>query len=103
MMESEHQHPNSSAACSIRWAMGTPKGHRASQAHLCGVALKQADLEGKKVYPFATNGGWLGHTMKDFEKLCKGAKVKEGVDVRFDGAKQRTSDAEIQRWIKTIR
>ena len=85
MMESEHQHPNSFAACSIRWAMGTPKGHRASQAHLCGVALKQADL------------------MKDFEKLCKGAKVKEGLDVRFDGAKQRTSDAEIQRWIKTIR
>ena len=65
--------------------------------------LKQADLEGKTVYPFATHGGWLGHTMKDFEKLCKGAKVKEGLDVRFDGAKQRTSDAEIQRWIKTIR
>ena len=65
--------------------------------------LKQADLEGKTIYPFATNGGWLGHTMKDFEKLCKGAKVKEGLDVRFDGAKQRTSDAEIQRWIKTIR
>lgn len=65
--------------------------------------LKQADLAGKTVYPFATNGGWLGHTMKDFGKLCKGAAVKPGLDVRFDGAKQRTSDAEIQRWIKSIR
>ena len=64
--------------------------------------LKQADFTGKTVYPFATNGGWLGHTMKDFDKLCKGAKVGPGLDVRFDGAKQRTSDAEIQRWIKTI-
>ena len=65
--------------------------------------LKQAELGGKTIYPFATNGGWLGHTMKDFEKLCKGAKVKQGLDVRFDGATQRTSDAEIQRWIQTIR
>lgn len=64
--------------------------------------LKQADLAGKTIYPFATNGGWLGHTMKDFEKFCKGAKVKPGLDVRFDGAKQRTSDAEIQRWMKSI-
>jgi hypothetical protein len=65
--------------------------------------LKQADFDGKTVYPFATNGGWLGHTMKDFGKLRKGATVKPGLDVRFDGKYQRTSDAEIQRWIKSIR
>ena len=65
--------------------------------------LKQADFAGKTVYPFATNGGWLGHTMKDFGKFCKGAVVKPGLDVRFDGNHQRTSDAEIQRWIKSIR
>ena len=64
--------------------------------------LKRADLEGKTIYPFATNGGWLGHTMKDFGKLCKGTKVKPGLDVWFDGAKQCTSDAEIRRWTKTI-
>ncbi len=38
--------------------------------------LKEADLVGKRVYPFATNGGWLGHTLKDFAKACKGAEVK---------------------------
>ena len=65
--------------------------------------LKQADLAGKTIYPFATNGGWLGHTMKDFAKNCKGTTVKPGLDVRFDGNRQRTSDGELQRWIKTIR
>lgn len=65
--------------------------------------LKKADLAGKTVYPFATNGGWLGHTMKDIKTACKGATVKPGLDIRFDGNHQCTSDAEIQRWLKTIR
>ena len=54
--------------------------------------LKEADLAGKRVYPFATNGGWLGHTLKDFAKACKGAEVKPGLDVRFDGTRLRTPE-----------
>lgn len=65
--------------------------------------LNQADLSGKTVYPFATNGGWLGHTLKDFEKSCHGAIVKPGLSVRFDEATLRTPEKEIQTWIKTIR
>ncbi len=65
--------------------------------------LKMADLTGKTVYPFATNGGWLGHTLKDFEKACKGATVKLGLGVRFDESTLRTPEKEIQTWIKTIR
>ena len=64
--------------------------------------LKQADLSGKTVYPFATNGGWLGHTMKDFEKSCKGADVKPGLNVKFSDSALRTSEAEILSWIKGI-
>ena len=64
--------------------------------------LKQTDLTGKIVYPFATNGGWLGHTLKDFDKACKGAIVKPGLDVRFDESTLRTPEKEIQAWIQTI-
>ena len=65
--------------------------------------LKQTDLTGKTVYPFATNGGWLGHTLKDFETACRGAVVKPGLSVKFDESTLRTSTAEIQRWIQSIR
>ena len=64
--------------------------------------LKQTDLTGKIVYPFATNGGWLGHTLKDFEKACKGAIVKLGLSVRFDESTLRTPEKEIRTWIKAI-
>lgn len=64
--------------------------------------LKEADLVGKRVYPFATNGGWLGHTLKDFAKACKGAEVKPGLDVRFDGARLRTPEQDILRWAKGV-
>ena len=64
--------------------------------------LKQADFHGKTVYPFATNGGWLGHTLKDFEKACQGAAVKPGLSVKFNEATLRTPESEIQSWIQTI-
>ena len=28
--------------------------------------LKEQNLAGKNIYLFATNGGWLGHTRKEF-------------------------------------
>lgn len=64
--------------------------------------LERADLTGKIVYPFATNGGWLGHALKDFEEACKGAIVKPGLDVQFDESMLRTSEKDIQAWINTI-
>lgn len=64
--------------------------------------LRGADLSGKTVYPFATNGGWLGHTFRDFEKACRGAKVKTGLNIRFNGDRQMTPDADIQRWLKNL-
>lgn len=41
--------------------------------------LTAHDLSGKTVYPFATNGGWLGRTLKDVAALCPGADVKPGL------------------------
>lgn len=64
--------------------------------------LHCADLSGKAVYPFATNGGWIGHTLKDFEKACPGAEVHAGLNVRFNEDTQLTSEGEIQKWVKQI-
>ena len=63
---------------------------------------RSADLSEKSVYPFATNGGWIGHTFKDFENACKGASVHAGLNVRFNEENQITSEDEIQKWAKQI-
>ena len=64
--------------------------------------LTAHDLSGKTVYPFATNGGWLGRTLKDVAALCPGADVKPGLDVHFDDTTLRTPDKTIDRWIAAI-
>ena len=66
-------------------------------------ALSKIDWNGKTVYPFATNGGWIGHTFKDFEKACAGANVKTGMNIRFDEHTLRTPTADIEDWMKTIK
>lgn len=56
--------------------------------------LENSSFSGKTVFPFATNGGWIGHTFEDFEKSCKGAaEVKDGLDVRFDTNSMRTPES----------
>lgn len=63
--------------------------------------LNSFDLSGKKLYPFATNGGWLGHTFKDLKKECK-ADVKDGLNIRFNGKNSRTNEKEIEAYINSI-
>lgn len=65
--------------------------------------LNNTDLSGKTVYPFATNGGWLGHTLKDFAQACPGANVKPGLNVRFNGERLLTSKEDIRKWVRNIR
>ena len=65
--------------------------------------LKAADWNGKSVYPFATNGGWVGHTFRDMKTACAGADVKQGLNIRFDGDQMQTSIAEIDRWTAEIK
>ncbi|MCI6377449.1 MAG: flavodoxin [Clostridiales bacterium] len=64
--------------------------------------LRMHDLSGKTVWPFATNGGWLGHTLRDFKSACAGADVREGLNVRFNEARQITPDAEVEKWARQI-
>ena len=64
--------------------------------------LKSQGWKGKTIYPFATNGGWIGHTFEDFQSACQGADVKRGMNIRFDEATLRTSKKEIEKWIDSI-
>lgn len=64
--------------------------------------LTAHDLSGKTVYPFATNGGWLGRSIRDMRALCPGAAFQPGLDVHFDDTTQRTPDADVDRWIAAI-
>ncbi|MGI5906704.1 MAG: flavodoxin [Candidatus Pararuminococcus gallinarum] len=64
--------------------------------------LSQYDLSGKVVCPFSTNGGWPGHLLKDVKKACKGADVKKGMDIRFEGSSLLTEEKEIVTWIQSV-
>lgn len=64
--------------------------------------LKSQNWAGKTVYPFATNGGWIGHTFEDIKKTCDGADVKSGMNIRFDESTLRTSMKDIESWIGKI-
>lgn len=64
--------------------------------------LAHQDFSGKVIYPFATNGGWLGHTFQDIAQMCSGAKVQSGLNIHFDSDRLVTPEADILRWIKKI-
>lgn len=60
------------------------------------------DLSGKTIYPFITNGGWIGHTVKDIEKACPNATIKQAIDIKFNGSDLSTAISEIKNWIDKI-
>ena len=60
-------------------------------------------LKGKKVFPFETNGGWLGHTPSDFRKTLRGAEVGPVLNVKFEEHTQVTPDSAIKEWIALIK
>lgn len=64
--------------------------------------LKEQNLAGKNIYLYATNGGWLGHTRKDFHKLLKDSDIKGEISIRFDGKTLKTSRGDIQNGISGI-
>ena len=65
--------------------------------------LCSTDFSGKSVYTFATNGGWIGHTLSDVEKACKNATVNPGIDIYFSGGNLRTPESEIKTWARNIK
>lgn len=68
--------------------------------------LKKYDLSTLKVYPFATNAGWLGSTFDEIKSLCNG-EIKYPMSIKFstdhEENKILTSETEISNWINKIK
>ena len=68
--------------------------------------LESNDFSQETIFPFATNGGWIGHTFKDIAASCKaeekGVTIKKGLNLRFDGNAMRTPQSELNGWISAI-
>lgn len=68
--------------------------------------LKENDLTGKIIKPFANNAGWLGHTFQEIKKLCPNSKVEKGMNIVFSEDyhenKLITSEDEITKWINEL-
>lgn len=65
--------------------------------------LSENDLSGKTVYPFITNGGWIGHTVKDIEVACPDVSVQGASNIKFNGTNLSTPPSEIEKWCSKIR
>ena len=64
--------------------------------------MKGIHWAGKKVYPFATSGGKVGHTPSDFRKAMRGAAVAPVFNVVFKEKAQETPEYQLNAWIATI-
>ena len=68
--------------------------------------LEENDLSGKTIIPCSTNAGWLGHSLKDIEKMCPNSNVVNGISIKF-GMDHNTNEIltpekEIDEWIEKI-
>lgn len=60
--------------------------------------LEKLDFNGKFVRPFATHeGSKFGNSEKDIKKICKGAKVLDGLEIR--GSKVYEEKKKVEEWI----
>lgn len=67
--------------------------------------LKNADLAGKTVVPFTTNGGYPGKEIEDMSALCVGATIAFPMRVRFDstgGDKLETPVEKVEEWARRV-
>ena len=63
--------------------------------------LKENNLEGKTIIPFATIAGWLGRTFKEIKELCENSNVINEMNIEFESYSDNlvTSIDEINNWI----
>ena len=66
--------------------------------------LKENDLTGKIIKPFATNAGWLGQTFKEIERLCPNSNVEDEMNIVFESYSDNlvTLPDEIDSWMEKL-
>ena len=64
--------------------------------------LSEYDFSGKSIAPFCTHeGSGLGRSVTDISKLCAGAKMLEGLEIRGSGVKNAQS--KVSEWLRKIK
>ena len=66
--------------------------------------LKENNLDGKVIVPFATNAGWIGTTFSDIKEICPNSKVENEMNIVFESYsdKLKTDEKEIDNWINKV-
>lgn len=66
--------------------------------------MKNNDLTGKNIVPFATNAGWLGRSFTEVKKLCPKSIVKNEMNIVFESYSDnlQTEMSEVENWIKSL-
>ena len=63
--------------------------------------LASHDWSGKTIVPFMTHEGTrMGHTVKDIQKLCPGAIVRDGLPIR--GGQVHEAQKQVEDWVNEI-
>lgn len=63
--------------------------------------LEHFDLSGKRILPFCTNeGSGMGSSERDLKKVCKGAKVENGLSIH--GAEAANSRSKVEAWVRKL-
>ncbi len=62
--------------------------------------LHTYNLKDKTIIPVATNGGWLGRTFENIEKLT-GCKIKNSISLKFD-ENRLVSTYEFEDWLNNL-
>lgn len=65
--------------------------------------LSSNNFDNKNIFVFATNGGWIGHTFDDIEKLLDNSKLINTIDIKFSGDRLQTPNKNIDEFINSIR
>ena len=61
--------------------------------------LEQLDFTSKTIKPFVTHeGSGFGSSIKDLEKLCKGAEIKEGLSIQ--GSNVNEAESKVKLWLR---
>ena len=66
--------------------------------------LRNNDLTGKNIVPFATNAGWLGRSFTEVKKSCPKSIVKNEMNIVFESYSDnlQTEMSEVENWIKSL-
>jgi hypothetical protein len=63
--------------------------------------VESVDLTGMTIYPFVTYAvSGLGRTVQDYERLCPGSTIGEGLAVR--GETVRAARPEVDEWMRRV-